>query len=199
MAEQHSHKHEHDHGHSHGHDHGHHHHSHTIEPGQLNRAFIIGIILNFSFVIVEVGAGFWTNSLALLTDAGHNLGDVAGLALSLFAFRLTKVKADKAFTYGYSKTTVLAALVNAVILLIAIGGIGYEAIMRLLKPEPALGGIMAGVALVGIFINGGTALLFMRNKEHDLNVKGAYLHMASDAVISFGVVIAGGIIYFTHW
>jgi cobalt-zinc-cadmium efflux system protein len=93
----------------------------------------------------------------------------------------------------------LAALANAVILLIAIGGIGYEAIMRLLKPEPALGGMMAAVALVGIFINGGTALLFMRNKEHDLNAKGAYLHMAGDAVISLGVVMAGAIIYFTHW
>jgi cobalt-zinc-cadmium efflux system protein len=190
----HHHHHDHNHGHSHGH-----HHSHTIEPGQLNRAFIFGIILNFGFVLVEVVAGFFTNSLALLTDAGHNLGDVAGLALSLFAFRLTKVKAGKDFTYGYNKTTVLAALANAVILLIAIGGIGYEAIMRLLKPEPALGGMMAAVALVGIFINGGTALLFMSNKEHDLNAKGAYLHMAGDAVISLGVVIAGAIIYFTHW
>lgn len=193
MAEEHGHNHDHDHGHHHGH------HHHAIEPGQLNRAFMAGIILNSAFVFIEVVAGFWTNSLALLTDAGHNLGDVAGLALSLVAFRLTRVKADKNFTYGYNKTTVLAALVNAVVLLVAIGGIGYEAVQRLFHPEPAQGGIMALVALIGILINTASAMLFMRDKDKDLNVKGAYLHLASDAVVSLGVVIGGVIIYFTHW
>src|SRR4051812_30230030 len=119
--------------------HEHHSHNHTIELTHLNRAFIAGIILNSVFVIIEIAAGFATNSLALLTDAGHNLSDVAALALSLIAFRLTKVKPDKHFTYGYSKTTILVALANAVILLIAIGGIGYEAMHRFLHPEPMEG------------------------------------------------------------
>jgi cobalt-zinc-cadmium efflux system protein len=184
-------------GHSHEHDH-HHGHSHTIELTHLNRAFVIGIGLNSLFVVIEVIAGFSTNSLALLTDAGHNLGDVAGLALSLIAFRLAKVKADKKFTYGYSKTTILVTLINAVVLLIAIGGIGYEAVQRLLHPEVTEGKVMAIVAVVGIVINSASALLFLRDKDKDLNVKGAYLHMASDALVSLGVVVAGVIIYFTH-
>jgi len=189
----HEHKHEH---HDHGHGHGHHHHS--IDASSLNRAFIIGIVLNSAFVLVEVIAGFATNSLALLTDAGHNLADVAGLALALLAFRLMKVKADKKFTYGYSKTTILVALVNAVVLLIGIGGIGYEAILRFFKPEPMQGGVMAIVAGIGIVINSVSALLFFRNKDHDLNVKGAYTHLAMDALVSLGVVVAGIIISYTH-
>jgi cobalt-zinc-cadmium efflux system protein len=198
MAEHHSdqhHSHE-QHSHGHSHSHGHHHHAPTLT--NLNRAFIIGIGLNSAFVIIEIIAGFTTNSLALLTDAGHNIADVAALALSLIAFKLTKVKADKQFTYGYSKTTILVTLVNAVVLLVGIGGVGYEAILRLLKPEPTQGITMAIVAGIGIFINSASALLFMRDKDHDMNVKGAYLHMASDAVVSLGVVIAGIAIYFTH-
>jgi cobalt-zinc-cadmium efflux system protein len=179
--------------------HEHHSHNHTIELTSLNRAFIAGIILNSVFVIVEVAAGFATNSLALLTDAGHNLSDVAALALSLIAFRLTKVKPTEHFTYGYSKTTVLVALANAVILLIAIGGIGFEALHRFLHPEPMQGNIMAIVAAVGIVVNSASALLFFRDKEHDLNVKGAYLHLAADALVSLGVVVAGIIIIYTNW
>ena len=190
-----------DHGHhhhneEHHHHVGHHHHAPTLT--NLNRAFIIGIVLNSAFVLIEVIAGLATNSLALLTDAGHNLADVAALALSLVAFKLTKVKADKYFTYGYSKTTILVTLVNAVVLLIGIGGVGYEAIHRLLKPEPTDGSTVAAVAAIGIVINTLSALLFLRDKDHDMNVKGAYLHMASDAVVSLGVVIAGIIIYYTH-
>jgi len=180
------------------HSHEHHHHTHTMDMSQVSRIFIAGIALNLLFVVIEVGAGFYTNSLALLTDAGHNLSDVAGLALSLMAFRLTKVKADKNFTYGYSKTTILVALVNAIVLLIAIGGIGYEAVQRLLKPEPAQGNIMAMVAAIGIVINAVSALLFFRDKDKDLNMKGAYIHLAGDAMVSLGVVIAGIIIYYTH-
>jgi cobalt-zinc-cadmium efflux system protein len=191
----HNHHHEKD---KHHHNHGAHHHHHAPTLTNLNRAFIIGIVLNSAFVLIEVVAGITTNSLALLTDAGHNLADVAALALSLIAFKLTKVKADKYFTYGYSKTTILVTLVNAVVLLIGIGGVGYEAIHRLLKPEPTDGSTVAVVAAIGIVINSLSALLFLRDKDHDMNVKGAYLHMASDAVVSLGVVIAGIIIYYTH-
>ena len=182
----------------HHHEHGGHHHHHAPVLTNLNRAFIIGIVLNSAFVLIELVAGFATNSLALLTDAGHNIADVAALALSLIAFRLSKVKADKQFTYGYSKTTILVTLVNAIVLLVGIGGVGYEAIHRLLKPEPTDGSTVAAVAAIGIVINTLSALLFLRDKDHDMNVKGAYLHMASDAGVSLGVVIAGVIIYYTH-
>ena len=198
MSEHHSHDHHSHSNHAHGHSHAHGHHHHAPTLTNLNRAFLIGIGLNSAFVIVEIIAGITTNSLALLTDAGHNIADVAALALSLIAFRLSKVKADKKFTYGYSKTTILVTLVNAVVLLVGIGGVGYEAIQRLLKPEPAQGITMAIVAAIGIVINSASALLFLRDKEHDMNVKGAYLHMASDAVVSLGVVIAGIAIYYSH-
>ena len=181
----------------HSHDH-HHHHSHTVELTSVSRPFIIGIVLNSLFVIVEVIAGFSSHSLALLTDAGHNLGDVAGLALSLMAFRLAKVKADKEYTYGYSKSTVLVALINAVVLLIAIGSIGYEAVLRLFNPQPTEGLPMALVAGIGILINSASAFFFLRDKDKELNARGAYLHMAMDALVSAGVVVAGVIIYYTH-
>lgn len=175
------------------------HHDHTPQLTKLNRAFIVGIILNALFVILEAAAGFYTDSLGLLTDAGHNLSDVASLALALLAFKLAKVKATENFTYGYQKTTILVALLNAVILLIAIGGIGWEAIQRLFHPEPTQGKTIAIVAGIGIVINSITAFLFFRDKEHDLNVKGAYLHLAADALVSAGVVLAGIAIYFTNW
>jgi cobalt-zinc-cadmium efflux system protein len=163
------------------------------------RALIAGILLNLVFVVVEAGAGFWQNSLALLSDAGHNLFDVASLALALLAFRLARVKPNDHFTYGYRKTTILVALLNAVILLIAIGGIGIEAVGRLMHPEPLQGSFMAIIAAAGILINGLTAWLFMKDKERDLNMKAAYLHMAADALVSFGVVIAGLLIMWMHW
>ena len=177
----------------------HHHHEHTPQLHNLNRAFLIGIGLNALFVIVEAVAGFYTDSLSLLTDAGHNLSDVASLALALLAYKLAKLKATETFTYGYQKTTILVALANAVILLIAIGGIGYEAVQRLFHPEPVSGNIVAWVAAIGIVINGITAMLFFRDKEKDLNLKGAYLHLAADALVSLGVVVAGIVIYFTGW
>jgi cobalt-zinc-cadmium efflux system protein len=179
--------------------HEHHSHHHNIEFTQLNRAFIAGIILNSAFVFIEVIAGFATNSLALLTDAGHNLSDVATLALSLIAFRLTKVKPDKQFTYGYSKTTILVALANAVILLVAIGGIGYEAVYRFMNPQPMEGTTVAIVAAIGIVVNAVSALFFLRDKDKDLNVKGAYLHLAVDALVSLGVVLTGIAIVYTDW
>jgi cobalt-zinc-cadmium efflux system protein len=203
----HKHDHKHRHGHSHaGHDHDHdhgfsliHHHTHEVDVTKVGRAFVIGMVLNLAFVIVELIVGFMYNALSLQADAWHNLGDVFSLGLSLLAFRLTRIKSNPHFTYGFRKSTILAALANAILLMIAVGVIGYEAVQRLLHPEPTEGGKMALVAFIGILVNGGTALLFMRNKDRELNMKGAYLHMASDAVVSLGVVIAGLLIAFTGW
>src|ERR1700712_3985520 len=183
-----------------GHDHSHHHHhDHAPKLDHLTPAFVVGIILNSAFVIIEVVAGLATHSLSLLTDAGHNLSDVAGLALALLAFKLTKVEATSKFTYGYKRSTIIVSFFNALILFVAVGFIGYEAIVRFMNPEVIAGGTMAWVALIGIGINAFTAWLFVKDKDSDLNVKGAYLHMAMDAIVSFGVVISGLIIYFTNW
>jgi len=193
------HMHSHSHGHSHGHDH--HHHDHTPKLDHLNTAFIVGIILNSAFVVLEVVFGLWSHSLSLLTDAGHNLSDVAGLALALLAFKLSKVGATSEYTYGYKRSTIIVSFFNALILFIAVGIIGYEAVMRFIHPETIEGGTMAWVALAGIGVNAVTAYLFVKDKDKDLNVKGAYLHMAVDAIVSFGVVVSGVIIYFTklYW
>lgn len=196
----HSHDHSHDHGHSHDHSHGFgHHHDHTPKIDNLNAAFIIGIILNSAFVIAEVVVGFAIHSLSLLTDAGHNLSDVAGLALALLAFKLTKVSANNQYTYGYKRSTIIVSFFNAVILFASVGLIVYEAIHRLMHPAVIAGGTMAWVALAGIAINGFTAWLFVKGKDSDLNIKSTYMHMAMDAIVSLGVVISGLIIYFTNW
>lgn len=173
----------------------HHHHSHV--SNNINRAFIIGIILNTAFVIIEFVTGISTNSLALMSDAGHNLSDVATLALSVFAFQMAKRKATETFTYGFHKSTILASLANAVILLIAVGSIGWEAIQRFIHPIETQGKVISIVSGIGIVINAVSALFFYRDKDKELNVKGAYLHLALDAIVSLGVVIAGLIIYYT--
>ncbi len=182
-----------------GHDHTHHHHDHAVKLDHLNRAFIWGIGLNITFVVVEVITGLLSGSLALLTDAGHNLSDVASLALALLAYKLTKVSSNKTYTYGYKRSTILVSFFNAMILFAAVGVIIYEAVRRLMHPEPVPGDTIIWVALTGIAINGFTAWLFMKDKEKDLNVKGAYLHMAVDALVSLGVVISGVIIAYTQW
>jgi cobalt-zinc-cadmium efflux system protein len=189
----------HDHSHSHGI--GHHHHDHTPKLDHLNTAFIVGIILNSAFVVLEVVFGLWSHSLSLLTDAGHNLSDVAGLALALLAFKLSKASSSKEYTYGYKRSTIIVSFFNAVILFVAVGFIGYEAVIRFIHQEKVEGGTMAWVAFAGIAINGFTAYLFVKDKDKDLNVKGAYLHMAVDAIVSLGVVVSGIIIYFTklYW
>ncbi|MBS1623310.1 MAG: cation transporter [Bacteroidetes bacterium] len=181
------------------HSHDHHDHHHVVELKHVSRAFVIGIALNIAFVIAEAIAGLYIHSLSLLSDAGHNLADVATLALALLAFRLAKVQASDQYTYGYRKTSILVALFNSVVLLVAIGAICYEAVQRLIHPEPLPGVTISVIAGIGILINGGTALLFMRDKEKDLNVKSAYLHMAADALVSLALVIGGVIIYFTQW
>jgi len=190
----------HDHNHGHEHSHAGHHH-HQVGPGDVaNKAFIAGIVLNGAYVVIQAIAGFATHSMALLSDAGHNLSDVASLALALIAFRLARMKPSQSFTYGYKKTTIIAALTNAVVLSVAIGMLGYESIHRLIHPRTDIdGGVVAIVAGIGIAVNLGSALLFFRNKEHDLNTKGAYLHLMTDALVSLGVVVSGIIIKFTNW
>jgi cobalt-zinc-cadmium efflux system protein len=187
------------HSHSHDHSSGSHHHHHHEVPTNLTRAFVIGIGLNVAFVVLEAATGFWLQSLALLTDAGHNLSDVASLVLALLATRLATKKATDDYTYGFKKSTTLVSLFNAVLLLVAVGAIGWEAFQRLGQPQEVGGQYIAYVSGIGILINAGTALLFLRDKDKDLNVKGAYLHMAADALVSLGVVIAGITIYYTNW
>ncbi|GAB3886906.1 cation diffusion facilitator family transporter [Spirosoma agri] len=189
-----AHEHHHDHSHSHaGHSHG------PTVLTSVNRALVIGAVLNAVYVAVEFTLGVYYNSLALIADAGHNLSDVAGLLLSLLAFRLARIRQTPSFTYGYRKSTVLASLTNAVVLLVTIGAILWESIQRFRHPEPVAGGQVAWVAGFGILVNAGSALLFFRDKDHDLNIKGAYLHLAADALVSLGVVVAGIIISYTGW
>lgn len=177
--------------------HEHHHHDHTVTS--LNKAFIWGIALNVGFVIVEFAVGLYYGSMGLLSDAGHNLSDVAGLLLAMLAFRLAQARATPKYTYGYKKSTVLISLLNSVILLIAVGVIVAESIGRMIHPEPVVGGAIAWTAGVGVVINGFTAWLFVKDKDRDLNVKGAYLHMAADALVSVGVLVSGLVISWTSW
>jgi cobalt-zinc-cadmium efflux system protein len=190
------------HNHSHdNHDHGHFgHHHHPVNLKEVNRAFVIGIILNFAFVIIEVVIGLSIHSLSLLSDAGHNLADVASLGLALFAIRLVKVRPNEKYTYGYKKTTIIVALFNAAVLLLSIGAIGYEALHRLLSSETVAlpGKSIAIVAAIGILINTITALLFLRSKDNDLNIKSAFMHLLSDAIVSAGLVLGGIAIFYTH-
>jgi cobalt-zinc-cadmium efflux system protein len=175
-------------GHSHAHGHGH---DHAHGPARYDRAFAIGIALNLLYVLGEAGAGFWTGSVALLADAGHNLSDVAGLLVAWGGTALARRRPTKRFTYGLKGSTILAALANAVLLLVAVGAIALEAVHRLGEPAPVAGGTVAAVAAVGILVNGATAALFARGRHGDVNLRGAFLHMAADALVSAGVVAAG--------
>ena len=177
----------------------HNHHHHTPKITSLNRAFILGIILNFGYVIFQIVVGFRINSLSLLSDAMHNFADVVALALSLLAFKLASVKATEKYTFGYKKASILVALFNALLLLISVGAIGYEAILRFFNPEPQQGSTIAIVSGVGILINGISAFQFFRDKDSDLNVKSAFSHLAADAVVSLGLVVGGILIHFTGW
>ena len=177
----------------------HHHHHHATPTQSLNGIFILSIILNSLFVLIEAGVGLWQNSLSLLSDAGHNLSDVFSLLLVLIAFRLAKVQRNERFTYGYRKSTILISLLNAVILLIAVGAIVIESIHKFSEPTEVNGIAVSWTAGVGILINGATALLLMRGQKSDLNVRGAFLHMAADTLVSVGVVISGIVIYYTGW
>lgn len=189
MGGGHSHKEGHSHGsggHSHAHGHGHAH-----PPADFNNAFAIGVVLNTGFVIIEAAYGFWSGSMALIADAGHNLSDVLSLLLAWAASVLAKRAPSQRFTYGYKSSTILAAMANAGLLMIALGAILFETINRLADPAPVAGMTMVIVAGIGIAVNTGTALLFMRGRKDDLNIRGAFLHMAADALVSVGVVVAG--------
>lgn len=181
------------------HDHHHHDHSHSVVLTNVSRAFIIGIVLNSLFVIVEVVVGLHIKSLSLLSDAGHNVADVGSLALSLLAFKLLKVKPNEKYTYGYKKTSILAALFNAMVLLVSIGAIMFEAIRKFRHPVALEGTTIAIVAGIGIAINFVSAILFTKNKDKDINQRSAYLHLMSDALVSLGLVIGGIMIYYTNW
>ena len=184
----------HDHGHDHARHKGHHH-----APSDFGRAFAIGVALNGTYVVAQVAFGLIANSVALLADAAHNLGDVLALVLAWAASVLVKRKPSGRFTYGLRKTSVLAALTNAVLLVFVTGGIAWEAIDRFFNPSPVAGWTVVWVAALGIVINGGTALLFMRGRKSDINIRGAFTHMAADALVSLGVVVAGAAIVFTNW
>ena len=181
------------------HNHKHHAHQHTHNIESINSALVIGIILNTLFVVIEAIAGFYYDSLALLSDAGHNLSDVISLILALLAFRLVQMKPTSKYTYGYKKSSILVSLLNAIILLVAVGMILSESIVKIRHPEPIDGNAIAWVAGVGIIINAFTAFLLFRQKGNDLNIKGAYLHMAADTLVSVGVLISGVVIEYTHW
>jgi len=201
MAHSHAHGHscQHDHGHDYKHDHLGHSHGHSHAPQNFEKAFAIGVILNIAFVIIEALFGFLSNSLALLADAGHNLSDVLGLLLAWGAMALTRQTPSKRHTYGLRRSSILAALLNAIFLLLAIGAIAWEAIRRFDKPAEVDSFSIMWVAGIGILINGFTAWLFMSGKKEDLNIRGAYLHMVADAAISLGVVLSAIAIYYTNW
>lgn len=179
--------------------HHHHHHGHSHGPANYGFAFGFGIILNTIYIIVEILYGFLGDSLALLADAGHNVSDVLGLVIAWIAVWLGKKAPSEKRTYGYKRSSILSALFNAVFLLVAIGAIALEAIQRFSNPQPVAGQTVIIVAFIGIVINTITALLFMSGRKNDLNIRGAFMHMAADAVVSLGVVIAGFVILWTGW
>ena len=181
-------------GHVH-HDHG----GHVHAPASFGQAFAIGISLNTALVLAEAIFGYIGNSTALLADAGHNLSDVLGLLVAWGASVASKRAPSGRFTYGFRGSSILAALANAIFLLVATGAIGWEAILRLRDPEPIAGTIVMIVAGVGILINGATAMLFARGRHGDINIRGAFLHMAGDAAISAGVVVSAALILWTNW
>lgn len=180
-----------------GHHHGHAHGPGGHAPADFGRAFAIGIALNMAFVLIEAAAGILADSMALLADAGHNFSDVVSLAIAWVGVGLARRAPSRRFTWGYHGASILASLGNAVLLLIALGAIAAEAVQRLLDPQPVAGGPMIAVAAVGVVINLATAMLFARGRKRDLNIRAAYLHMAADAGVSAGVVVAGIIILAT--
>lgn len=200
MHDHHHHGHHDHHGqhhHGHGHKHHHHHHHHDHAPKDFGRAFLIGLILNIGFVIVEVAAGILGNSMALIADAGHNAFDVLGLIVAWAGLSLAKRKPSARFTFGLGKSSVLAAFINGMLLLVAVGAITIEAVQRLMNPAPVATNLMMAVAAAGVVVNGITAFMFAGGAKSDINIRGAFIHMAGDAAISAGVVVAGLIISLT--
>ncbi|MBI3441211.1 MAG: cation transporter [Proteobacteria bacterium] len=186
-------------GYSVAHSHHHDHHCHEHPLPDFRRAFFAGILLNTGFIIVEAIWGLKAHSLALLADAGHNASDVLALAMAWIAASLTKRKPSSRFTYGMRSSSIIASLANAVVLLVVVGGIGWESILRLTQPEMANSTTIMAVAALGILINGGTALLFISGRKSDLNIRAAFQHMAADMLISLCVVVSGALMLATHW
>lgn len=178
--------------------HHHHHHDHPA-PKNFDRAFAIGIGLNLAYVLIEAWYGWKVDSLALLADAGHNLSDVIGLVLAWGGALAGRLRPDARHTYGWKRASILAAFINALLLLMAMGALVWEALQRLGNPQPIAGFTVMLVAGIGIIVNTSTAMLFMRGREHDLNIRGAFLHMAADALVSLGVVIGGGLYLWFGW
>jgi cobalt-zinc-cadmium efflux system protein len=179
---------------------GHHHHPHDHPaPKNFDRAFAIGIGLNLAYVLIEAWYGWKADSLALLADAGHNLSDVIGLVLAWGGALAGRLRPDARHTYGWKRASILAAFINALLLLMAMGALVWEALQRLGDPQPIAGFTVMLVAGIGIIVNTSTAVLFMRGREHDLNIRGAFLHMAADALVSVGVVIAGALVLWLGW
>ena len=207
MEHQHNHGHEHHHeylhehehhGHEHEH-HGHHHHHHAHAIEKLSTIYIVAVALNLAFVIVEAVAGIVGNSIGLLSDAGHNLSDVFSLLLAMIALKLASSHATKRFTYGHRKASVLISLLNAIILLVAVGAIIVESVEKFFNPTEVNGTLIIWTATVGIVINGVTAWVLSRQNQHDINTRGAFLHMLADTLVSVGVVVSGIIINYTGW
>lgn len=184
---------------AHNHEHSRHEHGHPHTPPGNNAAFAIGVTLNLAFVVAEAVYGVAANSLALLSDAGHNLSDVFGLLIAWGAIHIGKSLPTKHRTYGLRRSSILAALTNAIVLLVVVGGITWEAIGRFFHPEVVAGDTVMWVAALGVVINAATALLFMAGREHDLNIRGAFMHMAADAAVSVGVIIIGFAVRATGW
>jgi cobalt-zinc-cadmium efflux system protein len=185
-------------GHAHGHG-GHDHGGHQHGPVRHDRAFAVGIGINVVFVAIEAIAGLRVDSLALLADAGHNLGDVLGLVLAWAGAFAGRLAPDDRHTWGWKRASILAAFGNALLLLVAMGSLGWAAVLRLQHPEPTQPGVVMAVAAIGIVVNLATALLFMRGRHDDLNIQGAFLHMTADAAVSAGVVVAGGLVLWQGW
>ncbi|MBO2524856.1 MAG: cation transporter [Bacteroidetes bacterium] len=183
----------------HHHNHHHNHHHVHVNNAQTRKILWISIVLNFLFVGVETCIGFWQNSLSLLSDAGHNLSDVFSLALVVLGLHLVRLHSNKRYTYGYKKSTILISLVNAVLLLVAVGAIIAESIRKLYEPVNIDGFVISWTAGIGILVNGVTALLLLKGQKNDINIRGAFLHMAADTLVSIGVVISGIVISFTGW
>ena len=174
-------------------------HDHNHQINNYHRAFAIGVLLNVIFVAIEAGYGVAAGSLALIADAGHNLSDVLSLLLAWGAGLLATKAATEKRTYGFRKVTIIASLASAILLLVALGGITWEAIGRFFNPKPVDGMIVIAVAAIGVIINTITALFFVSGQKHDLNIRGVFLHMAADAGVSLGVVVAGIVIMATGW
>lgn len=199
---EHPHRPDHHHHHDHPRHQGHHHHGHHHGPASYNRAFVIGLSLNLGFVLTEAGFGLVAHSVSLLADAGHNFSDVLGLVLAWGASLLAQRQPSQRYTYGWRRSSVLAALFNAIFLFVVTGGIAWEAIERLVGPEQfpdVAGSTMIGVAAIGIVMNAATAWLFLAGRKQDLNIRAAFLHMVADAIVSLGVVLAGLAILATRW